>query len=176
MNTNYDAKNRHVEHSQAFSDTSTAIRRGRALRVAIAALTTVALTLPAFASDGGSITKKRRDRDVTVIIIDDNDRNKKRIVDETSRSPDRSGIIKRRDNGIRIIHNDDRNNRRSTTDTNGTRDANGLIKRPDNEIRVRLPRGSGGGSGHSGTAGPKIIVIDRNSSACKGSGVCVIRP
>lgn len=176
MTTNYDATHRHFEHSQASIVAPTSIWRGRALRAAIAALTTVALTLPAFASDGGSIIKKRRDRDVTVIIIDDNDRHKKRIVDETSRLPARSGIIKRRDDGIRIIHNVDRNNRRSTTDTNGTRDANGIIKRPDNEIRVRLPRGSGSGSGHSGTAGPKIIVIDRNSSACKGSGVCVIRP
>lgn len=176
MTTNYDATHRHFEHSQASTMAPAAIRRGRAFRVAIAALTTVALTLPVFANDGGSIIKKRRDRDVTVIIIDDNDRNKKRIMDEASRSPDRGGIIKRRDDGIRIIHRDDRKNRRSTTDSNGTRDANGIIKRPDNEIRVRLPRGNGSGSDHSSNSGPKVIIIDRNSSACKGSGVCVIRP
>jgi hypothetical protein len=31
-------------------------------------------------------------------------------------------------------------------------------------------------SGKATDSGPKIIIVDRNSSACKGSGVCVIRP
>jgi hypothetical protein len=133
-------------------------QRGRGGVVAVATILTAAFTLPALAAETGPFFSKRRDRDVTIIIIDGDDRQQKRFVPESGRKPEAATTLKRR----------------------------------DDDIRIRLPRKShgaivtGGGAsvhGSSGivssggiSSGHKVIIVDGNSPACKGTGVCVIRP
>jgi hypothetical protein len=113
-------------------------------RIPAAATLAAALTLvasaPALANDS-PVFKKSRDNDITIIILDDKDRDQKRFVTEDKRKPEAA-----------------------TT-----------FRRPDDEIRIRIPRTSTS-SGSSSSSGPTIIIVDGNTDACKGSGVCVIRP
>lgn len=148
----------------------------RVLRIAILALTTTALTLPALAENGSTITKKKRDKDITVIVIDDKDRHRKRVVDDRPRETDARGLIKRRKDKIRIYYDDDRKDRRVLTEPDDGRDPDAIISRSDDGTYVRTHRRKRDDVRHKGKSGPKIIVIDRSSSACTGSGVCVIRP
>ncbi|MEQ8480190.1 MAG: hypothetical protein RIC18_06005 [Hoeflea sp.] len=154
--------------------------RGRRLHAGLAAACiAAAFTLPSLApasADDGPVFKKRRDKDITIIVIDDDDRNRKRFVREENRKPPAQRSIERPDDDLVIKlprrhrdhggHDGDRHRR-----TSGTRDG-------VNEERFwGNDSASGAGHGRSGRHdGPKVIIVDRNTSACEGSGVCVIRP
>lgn len=137
----------------------------------LVAILIATFTLPALA-DNGPVFKKRRDKDVTIIIIDDKDRNRKRFVPEDKRKPAAATTFKRRKDNfrIRIPHQNA---------GHGTRPRPGHLPRNRIEHQSGHAGNSGfghGATGHRGNSGPKVIIVDRNSSGCKGSGVCVIRP
>jgi hypothetical protein len=137
-----------------------------------------AFMLPSLApasADDGPVFKKRRDKDITIIVIDEDDRDQKRFVREENRKPPAQRSIERPDNDLVIklprghrdhdSHDGDRHRR-----TSGTSDS-------VNEERFWGKDSASTDKRRSGKhSGPKVIIVDRNSSACEGSGVCVIRP
>lgn len=135
---------------------------------------TLAASAPAFATDSPTFKKRHKD-DTTIVIIDRKDRDKKRFVTEGKRKPGAATTIKRRDDEIRIrIPRHSSNHHRSQK--------TGYQEYGDAE-NTRHWTGHKGAehdrSGHRDShkdRGPKIIIVDRDSTACKGSGVCVIRP
>ena len=145
------------------------------LRIAtLAAAFALTASAPAFANDS-PVFKTRDKDDVTVIVIDRKDRNKSRVVNEDMRKPGAATTFKTRDDEIRIRiprHSNDHQRDRKT----GHRS----VGHGENEHHWS----SNNASGHDRSEprenrtsqGPKIIIVDRNSNACKGSGVCVIRP
>lgn len=91
--------------------------------------------------------KSLRDRDVTIVIIDDNDRRSSSRSDGPSRSEQAP-----------------------------VRAPSGTLSRDDDEVTIRVRRDREAKSGTIVRSGPKIIIVDQNSRGCGGSGVCVIRP
>ncbi|WP_394691528.1 hypothetical protein [Hoeflea sp.] len=150
---------------------------------ALAVAFTLAASASAFATDS-PVFKTRHKDDVTIIVIDRKDRNTSRVVSEDKRKPSAATTFKTRDDEIRIRiprhSRDHRDGDHRSRQTGGQGHGN-----DDNERRWANHNETGHeGTGHDrsghlqsgGDRGPKVIIVDRNSSACKGSGVCVIRP
>ena len=122
----------------------------RSARAALALLIGLAVSSTAVASEllpPASKSKLLRDRDVTIIIIDENDR----------RSSSRSGGSSRSEQAP-------------------VRAPSGTLSRDEDEFKIRIRRDRSTNAGTTVRSGPKIIIVDKNSSGCGGSGVCVIRP
>lgn len=157
--------------------TRSALTAAKATTLASATLAvafTLAASTLAFATDS-PVFKKRDKDDVTVIVIDRKDRGKKRFVTEDKRKPGAATTFKKRDDEIRI-----RIPRHSSDHKRGQKTG---YQEYGNAEDTRHWSGYKGAehdrSGHRNShtnRGPKIIIVDRDSSACKGSGVCVIRP
>lgn len=166
--------------------TRSALTAAKATTLASATLAvafTLAASASAFATDS-PVFKKRHKDDVTIIVIDRKDSDRKRFVTEDKRKPGAATTFKQRDDEIRIRiprhssdHRDNNHRRQQTGDRGYGND--------EDERRWAGHDGAGHkGTGHDDSGhresgkdhGPKIIIVDRNSSACKGSGVCVIRP
>ena len=122
----------------------------RPVRAALSLLTGLAVSGTALATDlkpPASKSKLLRDSDVTIIIIDENDRRSSSRVDApVATQPDLP-----RPPASRIIRDDD-------------------------ELTIRVRRDRSANSGVIVRSGPKIIIVDKNSSGCDGGSVCVIRP
>ncbi|WP_417414939.1 hypothetical protein [Hoeflea sp.] len=94
-----------------------------------------------------SKTKRHNDRDVTIIVIDKDDHSSRSKAGKLDPSlPDPA-----RAPASRTIRDDD-------------------------ELTIRIRRNRDTRTGSTRKPGPKIITIDKNSGACGGGGVCVIRP
>jgi hypothetical protein len=122
------------------------------VRTALVLFLGLGLATSALASEltppSGKFKSLRDHGDVTVIIINKNDRR------STSRigAPSRSQSIPAAPSS-RFVRDDD-----------------------DVTIRVRRNHTSGSGHGTVKQSGPKVIIVDRNTGRCSGGGVCVIRP
>lgn len=155
-------------------------RRGLRLRAGlVTACIAAAFTLPFVApasADDGPVFKKRRDKDITIIVIDEDDRDRKRFVREENRVPPAQRTIERPDDDLVIkLPRHDRDHDGYDGDrhrrTSGTSDSVNEERFWGNDSASGS--GQGRGDRHDG---PKVIIVDRNTSACEGSGVCVIRP
>ncbi|MGJ8572968.1 MAG: hypothetical protein ACSHXI_19965 [Hoeflea sp.] len=121
----------------------------RSAQAAIAVLVGIGIGTTAFATELKAPSVKSRllrDKDVTIIIIDKNDKRPKSEV----RTYGTSKSIPLPQPSTRINRNDD-----------------------DVIIRIKRDRTKGGTIVRSG---PKVIIIDEDTSGCKGNRVCVIRP
>ena len=137
--------------------TATLFSRAQGRRTALAALALLAglgIGSSALASELKPPSGKSRllnDSDITIVIIDGNDR----------RASSRSGGSSR-------------------PEPAPVRPPSGKASREEDDvtIRFRRDRSATTGSGNAGTRnpGPKVIIVDRNSNGCDGGGVCVIRP
>lgn len=127
-------------------------------------------------ADDGPVFKKRRDKDITIIVIDEDDRDRKRFVREENRVPPAQRTIGRPDDDIVIKlprHDRDHNG----YDGDRHRRTSGTSDGVDEERFWGNDSASANDGKRRGKHdGPKVIIVDRNSSACEGSGVCVIRP
>ena len=94
-----------------------------------------------------SKSKLLRDRDVTIIIIDENDRRSSSRVEKPA-----------------------------ATQPGLPRSPASRLSRDEDELKIRIRRDRSANSGTIVRSGPKIIIVDQNSNGCGGSGVCVIRP
>jgi hypothetical protein len=119
-------------------------------RAALALLIGLAVSGTAMATEllpPAGKSKLLRDRDVTIIIIDENDRRSSSRIEK----PRGSKQAPLQPPSSRIIRDDD-------------------------ELTIRVRRDRSASSGTIVRSGPKIIIVDKNSSGCDGGGVCVIRP
>lgn len=147
----------------------------------LAAAFTLVASRSALANDG-PVFKKRHDKDITIVIIDDKDHDRKRFVTEDKRKPGAATTFQRPDDEIRIRIPRDSNTHHGGR--HGGHQAGNQENDEDGRYRAGNDATTHGGSGydrsgHSDTAGdrsPKIIIVDRSATPCKGSGVCVIRP
>lgn len=124
-------------------------RFGRAGQMTLALVIGLGFASSALATEPkapSSKSKLLRDRDVTIVIIDEND---------DKRSTSRIGAP-------------------SKPLSSPVRQPSGKIKRDDDVIKVYIKPNTG--SGTVKRTGPKIIIVDKNSNGCDGGGVCVIRP
>ncbi len=154
--------------------------RGTRLRAGLVATGIAAsFMLPSLSpasADDGPVFKKRRDNDITIVVIDEGDRDGKRFVREENRTPPAQRSIGRPDDEI-VIKLPRRDRDHNGYDGDRHRRTSGTSDGVDEERFWGNDRASSGGKGRSGKHdGPKVIIVDRNSSACEGSGVCVIRP
>lgn len=145
------------------------------LRIAtLAAAFTLAASASAFANDS-PVFKTRDKDDVTVIVIDRKDRDKSRVVNEDRRKPGAATTFKTRDDEIRIRiprHSSEHQRDRKTSHQD-----DGYSENERHWSSNNASAQDRSGSRENRTSrGPKIIIVDRDSSACKGSGVCIIRP
>jgi hypothetical protein len=148
--------------------------RAGLLTVSIAASFMLPSLAPASADDG-PVFKKRRDKDITIIVIDEDDRDRKRFVREENRKPPAQRSIERPDDDLVIKlprHDRDHNG----YDGDRHRRTSGTSDGVDEERFWGNDSASTGNARKGRHDGPKVIIVDRNSSACEGSGVCVIRP
>lgn len=145
------------------------------LRIAtLAAAFTLAASAPAFANDS-PVFKTRNKDDVTVIVIDRKDRNKSRFVTEDKRKPGAATTFKKRDDEIRIRIPRHSSDHKRGQKTGYQEYGNAEDTRHWSGYKGAEHERSGHRDSHT-NRGPKIIIVDRDSHACKGSGVCVIRP
>ncbi|WP_420407855.1 hypothetical protein [Hoeflea sp.] len=158
---------------------STASGQGARLRAGLLSATVAAAFVlpslsPALANDG-PVFKKQRDNDITIIVIDEDDRDRKRFVREENRKPPARRSIERPDDEIVIkLPRHDRDH--DGYDGDRHRRTSGTSDSVDEERFWGKDSASTGNGRKDSHDGPKVIIVDRNSSACEGSGVCVIRP
>ena len=122
----------------------------RPARAALALLIGLAVSGTAVATEllpPASKSKLLRDRDVTIIIIDENDRRSSSRVEKPA-----------------------------ATQPDLPRPPASRVSRDEDELRIRIRRDRSTNADTTVRSGPKIIIVDKNSSGCGGSGVCVIRP
>lgn len=127
---------------------------GRPVRAALALLIGLTICGAAAGTAGAtelkppaSKSKLLRDNDITIVIIDENDRRARSRSDAPARSS------------------------RSELQPPSSR-----VSRDEDEFRIRVKRDRSGNSGTDARSGPKVIIVDQNSRGCDGGGVCVIRP
>lgn len=122
------------------------------VRAALVLLIGLGFATSALASDltppSGKFKSLRDRSDVTVIIIDKNDRRSTSHIGAPSRSKSIPAAPSSR------------------------------FVRDDDDVTIRVRRNHTSGSGHNtvNRSGPKVIIVDRNTGRCSGGGVCVIRP
>lgn len=122
----------------------------RPARAALALLIGLTMSGTALATElkpPASKSKLLRDRDVTIIIIDENDRRSS----STAGAPAATQPALPRPPASRIIRDDD-------------------------ELTIRVRRDRATNSGTVVRSGPKVIIVDQNSNGCGNGSVCVIRP
>ena len=130
---------------------STTTKVRRPVQAALALLIGLAVGGTALATEllpPASKSKLLRDPDVTIIIIDENDRRR-----SSSRVDAPAG-----------------------TQPALPRPPASRISRDEDEFNIRIRRDRSTSSGTTDRTGPKIIIVDQNSNGCDGGGVCVIRP
>lgn len=124
-------------------------RHRRPVHAAIALFVGLGIGTTAFASELKAPAGKSRllrDKDVTIIIIDKDDHRSESKVPASG-----------------------------TSITSPLRQPATRIKRDDDDVVIRIKRDSTNG-GTIVRSGPKVIIVDENSSGCSGTSVCVIRP
>lgn len=140
----------------------------RTALAAVALLAGIGIGSSALASELKPPSGKSRllnDSDITIVIIDDNDRRPSSRSGGSGRSepvPVRapSGKVSREEDDVTIRF------RRDSSTTTGS----GSTVTTTGTSTVTTTGTS------TGNPGPKIIIVDRNSDGCDGGGVCVIRP
>lgn len=129
------------------SSTSKVRRPVQAALALLVGLTFAGTALATELKPPASKSKLLEDRDVTIIIIDENDRRpSSRVNAPAAKQPALPLPPASR------------------------------ASRDEDEFNIRILRDRSAGSRKIVRSGPKIIIVDKDSSGCDGGGVCVIRP